>query len=226
MTIHILVEGPSERAFLDAWARRLVKGDVVKVHPHQGKGTLPEDLLSIPPRNRRGLLDQLPAKLRAFDRSLDADTDRVVVLLDADADDPEALRESLLRAVEELACGIAVDVYVAVEETEAFYLGDQAAVLRAFPQANQKLLRDYVPDSIVGTWELFGRIIGDGGENKVAWGEAMGPLVTVSASKNRSPSFRAFRNGLATPGKVARKQPRRRAYRHPPRKKSDPSRRR
>jgi hypothetical protein len=81
-------------------------------------------------------------------------------------------------------------VRLAVEEIEAFYLGDLRALERAFPEADMRRARAYVPDSICGTWELFGKIVRDGGGNKVAWAEAMGPRLTTQAERSRSPSFR------------------------------------
>ena len=215
MNIHALVEGPSERAFIEPWARRFLTGHSIKVYPHQGKGTLPSDLAKPPDPKNRGLLHQLPAKLRAFASSLNPDTDRVLVLVDADNDDCVTLTRSLRKAIDQLAPGLRVAVRIAIEETEAFYLGDQRALRAAFPSANLDLARTYEPDSICGTWELFGRVIGDGGGNKVAWAEAMGTRLTVVPARNRSPSFRALcreLKRLLLPSALRSKRPR--PYRH------------
>lgn len=214
MIIHILVEGSSERAFLEPWTQRLLPGSPVKVHPHLGKGRLPKDLAAAPERHHRGLLDQLPATLRGFAGAPDV---VLVVLVDADDEDPNDLRTTIGEAARTLAPKLPVLVQIAVEETEAFYLGDKHAIRRGYPDADLSLLDDYAPDSIVGAWELFGKVIGDDGGNKMAWAGTMGPLLTTDPARSRSPSFRAFlralRDSLPAPGP----KPKRRRWRHEPR---------
>lgn len=215
MTIHILVEGPSERAFIEPWAARLLNRYPVRVHPHEGKGRLPQDPAVRPEPHLRGLLHQLPAKLRAFASSLDLKNDSVLILVDADNDKCVDLAMRLRDVAAQVAPGLRVVVRIAVEETEAFYLGDLKAVRKAFPDADMDMARNYVPDSIGETWELFGRVVHDGGGNKVAWGAAIGPFLTTDPAKSRSPSFRALCRGLlclASPAPPADKPTRK--YRH------------
>lgn len=226
MNVHLLVEGASERAFLEPWCRRLLNGKRVKVHPHQGKGSLRYPLSQRPDPRHRGLLDQLPAKLRGF-AAAEPPPRGVVVLIDADDESCKDLASAVLGAAAEVAPSLNVVVRVAIEETEAFYLGDLRAVEKAYPDADMGLARRYVPDSIVGTWETFGQVIGDDGENKVAWAETMGEVVTTSAAATRSPShralMRALRRLLKDPPAPAQK---RRKYRHATKPTKDPSRRR
>jgi len=224
MTIHILVEGPSERVLLEKWSSRLAMGQPVRLHPHQGKGSLPDDVSAVVAKHRRGLLDQLPAKLRGFSSSLDPNDDSVVVLVDADDEDVPSLRARISAAIEQVAPSMRVLVRIAVEETEAFYLGDLRALKAAFPAADMARARAYQPDSICGTWELFGSIVGDGGGNKVAWAEEMAPVLTTKANESRSPSFRDLLLGLRELA-AARKAPakRRAKYRHPSRNRPDTS---
>ena len=195
MTLHVMVEGPSEDAFLTPWLDRLVNGVELKIHRHQGKGALPQDVHAPPDRQRRGLLDQLPAKLRGFATSRNKPK-AVVVLVDADNENPAGLACTIEAIARDVAPRLRVLVRVAVEETEAFYLGDLRALARAFPDADMEKARAYTPDSICGTWELFGEIVGDDGCNKVAWAEAMGPRVTVRPSESRSPSLRGLIAGI------------------------------
>ena len=226
MTIHVLVEGPSEHAFLERWAPRLL-GDVpMKIHPHQGKGSLPADLDARPEPSRRGLLDQLPAKLRGFAAALDPVADAVLILVDADDDEPDAFASKITAAAQTIAPRLRLSVRLAVEEFEAFYLGDLRALERAFPTAKMSRARAYVPDSICGTWELFGRIVGDGGGNKVAWAEAMGPRVTTRPEKSRSPSFKAMVAAFMELVPLPPARAKRRAWRHPQKAHRDPGRRR
>lgn len=201
MTLHILVEGPSEDAFLRFWLPRLKIADFsYRIHPHQGRGNLPRRLNIKVPANQRGVLDQLPAKLRAFARSL-GDHDAVLVLIDADDSDQTNLATAIVGAATQLAPRLRFLLRFAVEETEAFYLGDLKALAAAFPHANMAEARRYRPDSIVGTWELFGRIIGDDGGNKVGWAEEMGPRLTTKPAASRSPSFRELVHGVRALGR-------------------------
>ena len=215
MTIHVLVEGPSERALLDRWIPRLLKGEDFRVHPHHGKGELPPRLGDRPDPKRRGLLDQLPAKLRGFATSKEPQSHSVVVLVDADRDDPGRLARLIAGAAKQVAPDLSVTVCLAIEEIEAFYLGDLKALVKAFPAADLEKARAYEPDSVCNTWELFGEIVGDGGANKVAWAEAMGPLLTTKAQASRSPSFKALVIGLINLKAKPTKALRRNSYRHP-----------
>lgn len=65
MTLHIMVEGPSEVAFFDGWGKKLKLTQNIRVHAHQGKGSLPAKNARANAK-LRGLLDQLPFKLKAF----------------------------------------------------------------------------------------------------------------------------------------------------------------
>jgi len=217
MTIHVLVEGPSERAFFDRWVPRLLPGLNVRVHPHQGKGSLPRVVGAPPVSKARGLLDQLPAKLRGLAAALDPNVDGVLVVVDADDDDVDDLADAIMAVARHCAPQLRVSVSIAVEEMEAFYLGDLRALRRAYPAADMSSAREYDPDSICGTWERFGEIVGDGGGNKVAWAEAMGPHVTTQPAQSRSPSFRGMVqefHALVPAPPVVKK---RRRYRHPAR---------
>ena len=84
---------------------------------------------------------------------------------------------------------------LAIEETEAWYLGDFEAVSKAFPKARKKHLSNWIPDSVCGSWELFQRVVGMASDDKVAWGRAMGRALHVDeplGKRNRSPSFQKF----------------------------------
>lgn len=195
MRIHILVEGPSDRALIDTLFPRLLGAHVANVIVHQGKGKLRP---RANPRHR-GLLDQLTAKLRAYGRALNPETDRVLVLVDADERDCRELKRQLKRVLARIDPQPTVLFRIAVEETEAFYLGDARAIRRAFPQANLARMQGYVQDSVCGSAELFQAVVGAPSEDKVTWAERMGPELSIRATgrlANRSPSFHQLRRGL------------------------------
>lgn len=203
MRLHVLVEGESEEALMRGWLPRFLppRHSFVVIR-HRGKGRLPRDPLNVPDIRREGLLDQLPAKLRAYGRSLNPATDRVLVLVDADDDPCLELKQRLLDVLEGCDPRPVVLFRLAIEETEAFYLGDPQAIRRAFPQARARLRRrmaSYEQDSICGTWELFQRVIGNPIEDKVEWAERIAPhlgIVWQGVNANRSPSFRQLCEGL------------------------------
>ncbi len=96
---------------------------------------------------------------------------------------------------------------LAIEEMEAWYLGDREALLAAYPRAKAEVLRRYQQDSICGTWELLADAIHPGGSTaikkagwplpgqvKAEWAEKIGPL--LEPQRNESPSFIKFCEGL------------------------------
>lgn len=182
------------------WLRRfLPPGHSFVVIRHRGKGKLSRDPLKVPDVRREGLLDQLPAKLRAYGKELNPATDRLLVLVDADDDPCLDLKRRLAELLESCDPRPVVLFRIAIEETEAFYLGDPAAIRKAFPQARLQRMRHYIQDSICGTWELFQRVIGDPIEDKVDWAERMAPHLGTDwqgKSANHSPSFRQLCRGL------------------------------
>lgn len=206
MTIYVLVEGPSELAFLNKWMPRLSLNHEFSVYPHQGKGTIPKEIARRPEPHKRGLLDQLPAKLRAFASTLNPHTDGIAILVDADSDNVETLTCAITATVEGCCPNLKVSVCIAVEEMEAFYLSDLGALQSAYPDHDSNKARTYIPDSICGTWEFFGEVIGDDGANKVAWGARMGQYVTTTPAKSRSPSFKSALSAIRALDELPTKQ--------------------
>lgn len=195
MRIRYLVEGPSEADLLDRWLPRALPAHSHIVYPHEGKGHLPKRIDLPPNPDHRGLLDQLPAKLRAYGASLDPQTDRVLVLVDADDEDPTDLSGRILDVFDTCVPAPHGRVAIAVEETEAFYLGDPKAIEKAFKTFKKSAYNGYVQDSVCGTWEVFQAVIGWKHESKCRWAQAIGDHLSTATSGgelNRSPSFRAF----------------------------------
>jgi len=203
MRLHILVEGRAEEAFLKGWLPRFVPAHSFSIITHQGKGRLSGNPEKPPDSKQRGLLDQLCAKLRAFGKALQSDTDRVVVLVDLDDQDCHDLKKRLKKLLKHCDPSPTVLFRIAIEETEAFFLGDPLAVKKAFPQAKVGRIKKYEQDSICGTWEFLRAVIDDpaDSEDKVGWAEAIGEHLTIEwrgKRANKSASFRIFCKGLLT----------------------------
>src|SRR5689334_7095954 len=135
MFLRVLVEGSSDVPEVrEVLTRRFMLRDAEEftVHPHQGKGSRPKNPLKLPDAKRRGLLDQLPAKLRAWAKESQNFDMGVVVLLDADDEDCTDLKNYLLS----LNPAPAKTLYrIAVEELESWFLADKDAIENSFPSA-------------------------------------------------------------------------------------------
>lgn len=201
MRLHILVEGPAEEAFVNEWMPRFLPSQhLFKTIVHRGKGRLSEGPTTVPDPKRQGLLDQLPAKLKAYAKCLNSSTDRVLVLIDSDDEPCRTLKQRLVRCHRKHAPEVVARFRIAIEETEAFYLGEPKAIKRAFPKAKLHKLSGYVQDSVCGTWELFRDIIGyrTDMKDKPSWATEMGKHITVDYEGrfNKSPSFRQLCRGI------------------------------
>jgi hypothetical protein len=96
---------------------------------------------------------------------------------------------------------------LAIEEIEAWYLGDREALRKAYPRVRSDVLTRYTQDSVCGTWELLADAIHPGGSKAIKdngwplpgqmkhqWAEQIGPWLDID--RNVSPSFKKLRDGL------------------------------
>ena len=137
---------------------------------------------------------------------------RVLVLIDEDREDCRALKKTLedaaLQAGLVTKCASNNGVFhvvtrIVVEELEAWYFGDHAALYTGYDKLPKTLhqKRPYrEPDAIKGgTWEkLHGELVKAGYDfpnfPKIGAAHAIAPHMNPEV--NRSPSFQAFRAGL------------------------------
>ena len=209
MHIEILVEDSSGGKLLQSLLPMLLgphgQPNTWRMHFYKGIGRIPKGLVTTGDPAKRILLAQLPKLLRGYGKT--PGIDAVVVVLDADKRDcADFLQE--LKAVAN-ACQPQPNTLfrLAIEEMEAWYLGDQTALLSAYPRAKKDVLGRYVQDSACDTWELLADAVYPGGsaaikkagwplpgQIKHEWAEKIGPL--MSLDQNVSPSFGKFRDGL------------------------------
>jgi len=198
MHVEFLVEEPSAEAALGNIVPRILGTEVTfAIHPYQGKGDL---------------LNQLPARLRAYSRWLPKDWS-IVILVDADDQDCRSLKARLERDAQNaglstkssVAAGACFQVLnrVAVEELEAWFLGDIQALHTAYPRVSltlDKRARYRDPDAIKGgTWEALERVLQrrgyfPGGLLKILAAQAIS--AEMDPARNRSHSFQVFRDGV------------------------------
>jgi hypothetical protein len=209
MHIEILVEDSSGTRLIETLLPNIIgaPGDphTWRVHAYRGIGRLPKTLGAKKDPAKRALLDQLPRLLAGYGRT--PGVDAVVVVLDSDDRDRKAFLGELKAILANCSPAPSAQFRLAIEEMEAWLLGDQAAVLAAYPRAKRDVLARYRQDSVCGTWELLADAVYSGGSASIVragwplpgkvkhdWAEAIAPHMNVDA--NASPSFVEFRDGL------------------------------
>lgn len=153
------------------------------------------------------LLNDLATSLRGFEKRLQhmPDGAAIFVVLDNDTRETELFRNELEQVAESNNIQIDHVFCIAVEEMEAWLLGDEAAIKTAYPNAKLNHLKNYKQDSICGTWEILAEIVFEGGMKKFAeecptyveagtvkceWAEKIGQYMDLD--NNKSPSFQFF----------------------------------
>ncbi len=210
MHFEVLVEDQSGSITLESILEKILGANGAvhtwRMHPYKGIGRLPKDLRGVSNPANRLLLDNLPRVLRGYGRSLN-DSDAVVVVVDLDDKDCTVFKQELISVLN--ACNPRPETLfrIAIEETEAWLLGDHAAVKSAYPNAKDAVLNHYVQDSICGTWEILADAVHSGGSKrlkrlgypeagraKCEWAAKIAPELNVA--QNHSKSFRVFRDGV------------------------------
>lgn len=191
---------------------RIVQADVTfNIHSYRGIGRIPKRMTSNTDPSKRFLLDQLVKLLRGYGKTFASYPigykAAVVVVCDLDSrnrDDFETELNALLNTCNPKPTAFFT---LAIEEFEAWLLGDKPTIAAAFPSSKQPILGRYHFDSICGTWELMADAIYPGGSEKlqtlgyssigaekIKWAEKLCPVLNIE--QNNSPSFRFFRDTL------------------------------
>ena len=155
------------------------------------------------------LLTDLPQYLRAFDNSLQGIESCIIVVLDNDTRETQQFEQELELQAQKAQISIDHVFCIAVEEMEAWLLGDEKALFLAYPLARDSKYKEYVQDSICGTWELLADVVFKGGlkkfkkecptyrevgKYKAEWAEQIGTYLDLNG--NKSPSFQYFISAL------------------------------
>lgn len=198
MHIEFLLEEPSTEAMLTIVLPKILGDNIsFKLHPFNGKSSL---------------LKKLPNRLKAYQEWLPPDQ-KLVVLIDEDREDCRKLKQTL----EEIAKTAGLITWsdskdkasfqilnrLAIEELEAWFLGDPDALLAAYPRVDKNYpkkekYRD--PDAITGgTWEALERLLQKAGYYreglpKIEVAKTVAPH--MDPARNQSKSFQIFRDTL------------------------------
>jgi hypothetical protein len=210
MHFELLVEDQSGKAMLDLLIPKIIqKGDTFKVHPYKGIGRIPSNLKgsSSSDPNKRILLDQLPRLLAGYGNVFKNYPETVpavvIVVCDLDRRDFEVFQAELSAVLKHVNPRPETRFCIAIEEGEAWFLGDLNAIQHAYPKAKKTILQRYQNDSICGTWELLADAVYPGGATaltqlgyqgigaeKSKWAKNITPHMDIRG--NSSPSFNDF----------------------------------
>lgn len=212
MHFEILVEDQSGKKMLESLVPGII-GNLhsVRIHEYQGIGRIPRNLTSSTDAKKRLILDQLPRPLRGYGRTFAnyPATYPAAVIVVCDLDDRclKSFRSELLEVLDACDPKPKTRFCIAIEEGEAWLLGDILAIRAAYPDARNGVLNRYENDSICDTWELLAdavyvggsrrlKNLGSGavGKEKSSWAEKIAPYMDVE--KNASPSFQYFRDKI------------------------------
>ncbi|MCL2726874.1 MAG: DUF4276 family protein [Bacteroidales bacterium] len=185
---------------MDILVPKLLGNDITyRILPYRGIGRIPKGLRPQSDASKRILLDQLPKILRGY--SHNPHSGIIVIICDLDDKDKEQFLSELHGIKESCAPKLRIFFCLDIEEFEAWYLGDLAAIRKAYPRAKNTVLNNYVSDSICGTWELLADAVYKGGrkelvkkgwqavgEQKSVWAKTISPHMIVE--DNLSPSFK------------------------------------
>ncbi|NLT12141.1 MAG: DUF4276 family protein [Clostridiaceae bacterium] len=211
MRFEVLTEDRSGGMVLDQILPKMIRKydmDVdVHIRPHRGLGDWPSNDSEDPQPYASGLLDLLPAKLRAYEHVYAGTETIVIVVMDSDSYSPAQIFNRLRSLCQRNAPNLVYVIGVCVEEMESWLLGDKSAVLAAYPDADVSAINQYEQDSICGTWETLCRVILKDradrtirigypavGQLKSEWAENI--AVHMNPEVNKSPSFDRFSHAV------------------------------
>jgi len=210
MHFAILVEDQSGKAMLDILVPKIlgpVTTHTFEVHPYKGIGHIPKGLTPKTDAAKRILLDQLPRLLAGYGKTFagygDDYSAAVIVVCDLDTRNLTTFRQELTDLLDKVHPAPDTAFCLAIEEGEAWLLGDIPAIKKAFPKAKDAVLAGYQNDAICSTWELLADAVYPGGAKslkvqgyrvagaeKSRWAREISPHVDIGI--NRSPSFGGF----------------------------------
>jgi Domain of unknown function (DUF4276) len=194
--VEVMVEEPSMEAALRVLLPKILGNLSFQCYSHLCK----DDLLKQLPQRLRGYALWLPQRWR------------ILIVVDRDGDNCDELKAELEEisskaglATRSAAGGAVYAVVnrIAIEELEAWYFGDWAAVQAIYPRVSKTIpaqAKFRFPDAITGgTWEAFERILQKAGYFKGGFRKIEAARLIAGhmvPGRNTSSSFQALRRAL------------------------------
>lgn len=212
MHFEILVEDQSGKKMLSLLIPKIIASShTFNIHSYNGVGRIPRNIGSNSDASKRMLLTQLPKLLRGYGNTFanypDGYCAAVILICDLDDRCLTDFRQELLAVLNGCNPKPETRFCFAIEEGEAWFLGDIPAIKAAYPKAKNDVLSRYVNDSVCGTWERLADAVYPGGFVKLSangwqlsgaekskWAKNITPHMDVEA--NDSPSFNYFRQKM------------------------------
>lgn len=207
MHFEFLIEDFSGKKVLEILVPKIIDIDVhsYRIIHYKGIGSIPKGLKTAKDASKKALLTQLPRLLAGYGKTYQYNQFENVVIVVCDLDDK--VKDSFLEELNDILrkCNPIpqASFCLAIEEIEAWLLGDFNAIKKAYPKAKDSVLNTYKNDSICGTWELMADAIVAGGSKKLKqlgfhetgihkaeWAEKVCPHMDINI--NKSPSFNDF----------------------------------
>ena len=210
MHFEVLVEDRSGQKMLEVLIPKIVSSDhTFRIIAYKGIGHIPANMKAKTDPKKRMLLDQLPRLLRGYGKTYVDASVAVILVCDLDYRCLHDFREDLNAILNNSEPRPEARFCIAIEEGEAWLLGDYFAIKAAYPNAKEDVLRSYLNDSICGTWEKLADAVYPGGSKKLKslggqiigkhkseWAQKIAPQIEIE--RNKSPSFRYFTNTIKT----------------------------
>ena len=208
MHFDFLIEDSSGKKMLKLLLPKILENnDTYTIHSYNGVGHIPKNLKSELDPKKRVLLNQLPRLIRGFGnthKGYDTNFSAIlIIIVDLDNKNKRDFLDELNTVLASCTIKPKTKFCLAIEEGEAWFLGDLDAIYRAYPLAKKTILSRYIPDSICGTWEILADGIYPGGSKKLkskgtasigkeksCWAENITPEMNIG--NNASSSFRYF----------------------------------
>lgn len=203
MHFQFLIEDESSAALIKIIMQKISYGNesiTFDCKSFKGIGGLPKKNTAKEIKSGK-LLNDLPQYMKGFDKTFQDFPAVLFVVVDNDDRDTKAFLSELNWVAQ--VNNITVDhvFCIAIEEVEAWLLGDESAILKAYPSAKMQPLHAYEQDSICGTWEVLADVVYPGGisrlrrdcttyfeigKYKIEWAEKIGAYMDITLNKSRS----------------------------------------
>lgn len=205
MHFEILIEDASGEKMLENLVPKIIdtQNNTFKIHSYKGCGSIPKGLKTVQDPSKRALLSQLPRLLSGYGK-IQGFNLAVVVVCDLDDRNKDSFLQELKDVLANCNPAPKTNFCLAIEEGEAWLLGNWPAIKSAYPNAKEQIFKTYINDSICGTWEKLADVIYSGGHDslkksgtqaqgiaKSEWAEKITPKMNVN--DNKSPSFNSFK---------------------------------